>query len=83
MTKWEYLIKNMKWSDGYKNSLEASWTPGLPNRVLSNCPRLSVSWSLVCYPSILKYLKDRSLVFSKALQEGGGHQSKKSDKNLN
>ena len=48
------------------------WTPGLPEGVLSNppCPlvRPSVRWSVRPW-SILKYLRDRSLVFSNYLHE--------------
>ena len=54
------------------------WTPGLPEGVLSNRPCPSVRPS-VCV-SVLKYLRDRSLVFSHFLHEVMAPQGYKSDR---
>ena len=68
-----FLINAKDWQkldlDGLLNL--SFWTPGLPEGVLSNHPCLSVCVSVrpCVRPSVFKYLRDRSLVFSETLHE--------------
>ena len=62
-----YQRSKGKFSLVHIQSVFSFWTLGLPEGVLSNHP----CGQSVC-PSVFRYLRDRSLVFSKTLQEVEG-----------